>query len=444
MDEATQNKLYQFYKKRAKFPTLYTYTNDGNLVIKNAKTEEIYETINLPNYRPPSFEEIEAMEQSRLEKIAEHEQKFEEERTKLYDMQHNSESGQTYSKAEILRQNKKVLEAEQLLLQVSYPDSFPNRKIYNRYITYNIIPNPYSYASYEIRQVLFNEPYDERKIEHPMYFLREMPFNIQNMYARQMTAEEAEIYRNVLSEQAAGVAEQEKQISAVFFYKSDSNSVGFFSADWATEIDFKGVHYNSVTQGVSVELAKFFNDNEAVKRLMSAYSALDASYKYEDANAAKNVTIPQWENKLEEVLFEVNLAKFRQYPELAQKLLETGELELVEANPTDLFTGTGLTLENPDIYFKSKWIGKNMMGIALQKVRQFLQTEKDTTDVKTVAEQPQVEEQPVLQEGEQVIQIQPQVAEEQPVAEQTVQIQQIPERLVIRKKKSVKLPAALP
>jgi hypothetical protein len=144
---------------------------------------------------------------------------------------------------------------------------------------------------------------------------------------------------------------------------------------------------------------------------MSAYGAIDSSYKYEDANAAKNVTIPQWESKLEELLFEVNLAKYRQYPELAQKLLETGEHELVEADPTDLFTGTGLTLENPDIYFKSKWIGKNLMGIALQKVRKFLQTEKDTTGVQSALQPPTVAE------------------------EQIVQIQEIPERMVMRKKK---------
>ena len=416
MDVATQNELHQFYKKRAKFPTLYTYTTDGNLVSKNPKTGDIYNTINIPNYRPPSFEEIETMKQTRLEKIAIQERKIEEERTKLYDMIHNSSTEQEYSKGDILRQNKKVLDAEELLLQISYQDSFPDRKIYNRYIAKNIIPNPYTAASYEIRQVFLDEPYDERKVDHAMYFLREMPFNIQNMYVRQMTAEETELYRNGLLEQQNGtlgqVQGQEQQLTAVFFYKPDSNSVGFLSADWATEIDFKGVHYNSVTQGVSVELAKFFNDNEAVKRLMSAYGAIDSSYKYEDANAAKNVTIPQWESKLEELLFEVNLAKYRQYPELAQKLLETGEHELVEAEPTDLFTGTGLTLENPDIYFKSKWIGKNLMGIALQKVRKFIQTEKDTTGV-----------QPALQPP-------PTVAEEQ-----IVQIQEIPERMVMRKKK---------
>ncbi len=423
MDTITQYALSNFYKKRAKFPTLYTYTNDGNLIIKNPKTGEIYETINLTNYRPPSFEELEIMEKERLEKIAVQERKFEEERTKLYDMIHNPGAEKTYSKGQILLQNKEVLKAEQLLLQVSYPDSYSNKKDFNRYITENIIPNPYTKASYEIRQVFFDDPHDERKVDHDIYFLREIPHNIQNMYVRQMTAEEAELYKNGLLEQQNGTPAQEQQLTAVFFYKPDSNSVGFLSADWATEIDFKGVHYNSVTQGVSVELAKFFNDNEAVKRLMSAYGAIDASYKYEDANAAKNVTIPQWESKLEELLFEVNLAKYRQYPELAQKLLETGENELVEADPTDLFTGTGLTLENPDIYFKSKWIGKNLMGVALQKVRKFLQTEKDTAGVQTpasVTEQKQI-----------------------PKEEPTVQIQEIPERLVIRKKKKVvqQLPA---
>ena len=52
------------------------------------------------------------------------------------------------------------------------------------------------------------------------------------------------------------------------------------------------------------------------------------------------------------------------------------------------------------------------MGIALQKVRKFIQTEKDTTGV-----------QPALQPP-------PTVAEEQ-----IVQIQEIPERMVMRKKK---------
>ena len=53
-------------------------------------------------------------------------------------------------------------------------------------------------------------------------------------------------------------------------------------------------------------------------------------------------------------------------------MLSTGEQYLVEASPTDLIWGVGLSEFDPDIYDESKWRGKNLLGEILIVVRERL------------------------------------------------------------------------
>ena len=61
--------LKRFYKAKAKKPELFDYDDDGNLVELN-KEGSVIKTYSLPNYRPPTYEEIDEMESKRTEAIA--------------------------------------------------------------------------------------------------------------------------------------------------------------------------------------------------------------------------------------------------------------------------------------------------------------------------------------------------------------------------------------
>lgn len=78
-----------------------------------------------------------------------------------------------------------------------------------------------------------------------------------------------------------------------------------------------------------------------------------------------------WEEVKDQVMYDVCYAKFSQDEELKQKLLNTGDIELVEGN----YHGDrvwGMTFSQ-----KTKsWIGDNRLGIVLMKLREDLRQSK--------------------------------------------------------------------
>lgn len=77
----------------------------------------------------------------------------------------------------------------------------------------------------------------------------------------------------------------------------------------------------------------------------------------------------EWRLFAGQCLRDANEAKFKQNPDLRQKLFDTVPKLLVEANPVDLYWGVGLKLDDPDIYDETKWRGENQFGTLLTKLR---------------------------------------------------------------------------
>ncbi len=63
------------------------------------------------------------------------------------------------------------------------------------------------------------------------------------------------------------------------------------------------------------------------------------------------------------------LAKFHQNPDLKQKLIETGDKIIAEANPYDKFWGTGCALRSEILGQPGKWPGQNKLGVLLMDLR---------------------------------------------------------------------------
>lgn len=71
-----------------------------------------------------------------------------------------------------------------------------------------------------------------------------------------------------------------------------------------------------------------------------------------------------WENVKDNIMYDVCYAKFTQDPELLQKLLDTGNVELVEGN-NHRDRCWGMTYD-----FKlHRYIGDNILGLVLMKLR---------------------------------------------------------------------------
>ena len=67
-------------------------------------------------------------------------------------------------------------------------------------------------------------------------------------------------------------------------------------------------------------------------------------------------------------MFNVCHAKFSQDENLKKMLKDTKELKLCEAS-RDKIWGIGLPLNDKDVKDEQSWIGKNILGKALERVR---------------------------------------------------------------------------
>jgi hypothetical protein len=115
--------------------------------------------------------------------------------------------------------------------------------------------------------------------------------------------------------------------------------------------------------------ALLFHDLETYEQIMATYSPLEQKkHGRKVANYDNNI----WERKRYDIVVEGNKAKFSQNPTLHDYLLSTGNSILAEASPKDIVWGIGLAKDHPDASSPKRWQGKNLLGVALMKVRDYL------------------------------------------------------------------------
>lgn len=158
------------------------------------------------------------------------------------------------------------------------------------------------------------------------------------------------------------LAERDKY---VFFWKSISPFSNFHIAP----VHFKGVDFNCSEQAFMYQKALFFNDTSTAEKI------LKEKEPKKQKQLGREVALfnkEAWNDVSFQVMYEVCFEKFRQNEGLKKVLLLTIGKELVKASPEDLRYGIGLTEDNPLIYQKSNWLGMNLLGQALDAVREDL------------------------------------------------------------------------
>jgi hypothetical protein len=76
-------------------------------------------------------------------------------------------------------------------------------------------------------------------------------------------------------------------------------------------------------------------------------------------------------------MYEVNLKKFMQYPELALRLLQTGQMRLGAYKPKDNLIGIGLSSDDARATNPAMWSGQNQLGIVLMRIRDDLREKQE-------------------------------------------------------------------
>lgn len=342
--------LKEFYAKRSKellgrmgkggIGTYYIYDDDGNLVTKN-KEGVIQQTLTLPSYRPLTLEEIEIMEKERQDRIAAATKTYDD----AFEALHNEYQRKDRSVQKVMELNRQMEEADHHLQYTRYP---------LRYIAHE--------DGIEIRRIDFDQPAETRKLPHSVSCLRVSPFPLQEMYVREGKAP--------LSRPSEKGLSLPSQKPVLFIQNAGSNEYGFMALDWPVQIRLRSVTYHSAKQALAAELAKDVGDDEGFRKAMDAESPAEVSYTQEQASTVqKQVTADTWASANKRFLYEIQQAKFNQYPELQGRLLSTGDALLAVYQPNDDLLGIGISTE--DVHAKNPiyWKGQNLLGTILMEIR---------------------------------------------------------------------------
>lgn len=359
----SSEELKRFYKAKVKKPTLFSYDDDGNLVELN-KEGTVIKTIPLPDYRAPTYEEFDEMELKRNEAIAIANKEFEDFRRELRDALNRPDIPQS----EVLRINRKVKEADIKLQAIRFPLQYIEQE-----------------DGISINRIEFDNTYEKRKFAYPFYFLKERPYSLQEQYVR---IGKAAVKPMISVAEAKAANELSNASVVILFAEPETNDYGYLSLKWTVEIEFNGTMYNSAQQAIYAEIAKGFNDQENLQKIMIADTPDEIVYNLDDVPGDSDSNETKWNDLTKQLIYDVNISKFNQYPELSARLLETQNSKLGAYLPDDNLIGIGISLDNIQSKNPINWTGQNLLGKALMDIRDKIRTDREVIQQASVPSQP--------------------------------------------------------
>ena len=152
-----------------------------------------------------------------------------------------------------------------------------------------------------------------------------------------------------------------------FWHEYEEN--GFLSQWYHAPFTVEGVTYQTCEQFMMAKKALLFGDFGKYSQIMNER---DPKKDKALGKTVANFDHDFWNSCNEEIVYNANLAKFSQNPELKEALLATGDKILVEASPYDKIYGIGLEASDPAARDPQKWKGTNLLGSTLCRVREAL------------------------------------------------------------------------
>lgn len=172
-----------------------------------------------------------------------------------------------------------------------------------------------------------------------------------------------------------------RQLPFIFFWK-DNEENGWLSNWYRRSFTVDGVEYLHVEQYMMAQKAKLFQDFDSYKAILRATEPWKCK---ELGKGVKPFVSEKWDAAKYEIVKAGNRAKYRQNPDLMQKLLDTGNAVLAEASPKDMIWGIGLDAETAAATNRKDWPGEGLLGRILMELRgEFMEKDERACEIRLV------------------------------------------------------------
>lgn len=125
------------------------------------------------------------------------------------------------------------------------------------------------------------------------------------------------------------------------------------------------------------EKAILFQDQQTAEKILGTDDVAEIKTL---GRMVQNFDEEIWREKREKIVHKGVLQKFLQNPELAEKLVETGEQMIAECAVKDRIWGIGLSMEDEERFYVNKWKGQNLLGKILMQVRAEISVQNQNTE----------------------------------------------------------------
>lgn len=349
-DKKVYDSIFNFFNGRSENQANFTFTEDGNLEIKDPEGN-----IQLKRFLPLEPSDRAALEEYRLETLADLQQKYESEMVSLREAWASYRT--TGAMRAVVAANQRVAEMDARISAV-------------RSAVRNIIPieNPTT------REILLSQPYEDRKLlgfKDPFEksVMRMAFYDFKPEYDQGKYVVDAEVDTAVAAaEEAEGDVSElaYRQIlkdgrKARVFFDTDSDVNGFLSPMWPVEFTMGDTRYFTALQAYEAEKARELGMTDLRTNILKTRSArtirlMTRAVKGEPVDA-KGL----WLKIFTEI--------YGQTETLKERLMETGTDALVYADLRLGPSGIGLAEKDSRVLDPSKWKGENAVGLALETVR---------------------------------------------------------------------------
>lgn len=139
-------------------------------------------------------------------------------------------------------------------------------------------------------------------------------------------------------------------------------------------IDKDSMTFTCAEKALMACKAAFFGDDETYDKILNSNNPKEIKRL---GRQVSHFSEDIWDEFREYFMYLILKQKFTQCEKMKNTLIATDNKLLAEASPTDLIWGIGISINDPKATDIEEWRGRNILGNALMRVREFLLHSKD-------------------------------------------------------------------